>query len=93
MNRSDINKIKLDLRSAAIANSQESAKQIAAAYGLAIKGVYSVSEVAPEFSYGIQTLQTIVVTGSTYHPDAAMRIGTMDEKQDIYVVYLTDPKR
>lgn len=52
--RSDIDKIRLDLRKKAIANSQEAAQKIADAYGLHIKGVYSVSEVAPNFAYGIQ---------------------------------------
>jgi uncharacterized protein len=51
--RSDIDQIRLDLRKRAMANSQEAARKIAAAYGLTIKGVYSVSEVAPDFAYGI----------------------------------------
>ena len=42
------------LRKQAMANSQESAKQIAQAYGVQIVGVYSVSEVAPDFAYGVQ---------------------------------------
>jgi hypothetical protein len=51
--RSDIDTIRLELRKQAMLNSQETAKQIAAAYGMVIKGVYSVSEVAPDFAYGI----------------------------------------
>lgn len=52
--RSDIDRIRLDLRKRAIENSQQAAQKIAAAYGMHIKGVYSVSEVAPNFAYGIQ---------------------------------------
>lgn len=70
--RSDIDAIKLKLRKAAIENSKQAAEKIAAAYGLKIIGVYSVSEVAPDFAYGIQagswggpsTLQSTTVTGS-----------------------------
>ena len=52
--RSDIDKIRLALRKRAMLNSQETARQIAATYGMSIKGVYSVSEVAPDFAYGIR---------------------------------------
>lgn len=52
--RSDIDRIRLELRGRAIANSREAAQKIAAAYGVHLKGVYSVSEVAPDFAYGIQ---------------------------------------
>lgn len=104
--RSDINEIRLDLRKRAIANTRDAAKEIAAAYGLSIKGVHSVSEVAPSFSYGIQAgswgggdsrLETVTVTGarmSSYEASPAavdLRVGTIDEKQDIYAVYLTAP--
>lgn len=50
----DIDAIRLKLRSAAIKNSRQAAEKIAAAYGMKIIGVYSVSEVAPNFAYGIQ---------------------------------------
>lgn len=52
--RSDADALKLELRKRAMANSQDAAKQIASAYGMSIKGVYSVSEVAPDFDYGIR---------------------------------------
>lgn len=52
--RSDIDRIRQKLREKAIANSREAARHIAEAYGLRIKGIYSVSEVAPDFAYGIQ---------------------------------------
>jgi uncharacterized protein YggE len=52
--RSDIGKIRLDLRNRAMANSRQAAERIAAAYGMRVKGIYSVSEVAPDFAYGIQ---------------------------------------
>lgn len=71
--RSDADAIALRLSDAAIENSKQAAEKIAAAYGMKIVGVYAVSEVAPDFAYGIQagswggpqTLQTIAVTGST----------------------------
>lgn len=52
--RSDIGAIRLRLRKAAIQNSKQAAEKIAAAYGVKIIGVYAVSEVAPDFAYGIQ---------------------------------------
>lgn len=52
--RSDIDTIQQNLRRQAMANSQVAAKQIAKAYGMHVIGVYSVSEVAPDFAYGIQ---------------------------------------
>lgn len=52
--RSDLDTIQQSLRKKAMVNSQEAAKQMAAAYGMRVTGVYSVSEVAPDFSYGIQ---------------------------------------
>ena len=104
--RSDIGAISSRLRAAAIENSKAAAEKIAADYGMKIVGVYAVSEVAPDFAYGIQagswggpqTLQTIAVTGSRMPgappppPGVAMRIGTMSVEQDIYAVYLTAPK-
>jgi uncharacterized protein len=106
--RSDMEKIKLELRRQAIENSKKAAAEIAASYGMALKGVYSVSEVAPNFAYGIQAGswangQEISVTGG--HPPvmelalpppppvAALRVGTMTAEQDIYAVYLTEPQQ
>lgn len=100
--RSDIDQIRQDLRKRAIANSQETAKQMAAAYGMNLKGVYSVSEVAPEFAYGIRAgswgtaegkyaqsaLQEVTVTGSRIR-DTDLRVGTLSVEQDMYAVYLT----
>lgn len=104
--RSDMDAISSRLRAAAIENSKAAAAKIAADYGMKIIGIYAVSEVAPDFAYGIkagswggpQTLQTIVVTGSRMPgappppPGAAMRVGTMNVGQDIYAVYLIAPK-
>lgn len=52
--RSDIDVIRMRLRQRAIANSKQAAAQLAKAYGVKLEGVYSVSEVAPEFAYGIR---------------------------------------
>lgn len=104
--RSDIGEIKLRLRKAAIENSRQAAGKIANAYGLKLEGVYSVSEVAPNFAYGVQAgswqspdaLQEVTVTGSRMPPPqvreiaADLRVGTMTIQQDIYAVYLTAAK-
>lgn len=76
--RSDIAAIRSKLRQQAIVNSQDAAKKIAVDYGMKIVGVYSVSEVAPDFAYGVQAdswggpsaLQTVTVTGSVGAPPA-----------------------
>ena len=76
--RSDIDAIRSKLRQQAIVNSQDAAKKIAADYGMKIVDVYSVSEVAPDFAYGVQAgswggpsaLQTVTVTGSAPPPPA-----------------------
>lgn len=52
--RSDMDAIRLRLRSAAIENSKQAAQKIAAAYDMKIIGIYAVSEVAPDFAYGVQ---------------------------------------
>lgn len=106
--RSDIDAIEVKLREAAIENSKQAAKKIAEAYGMKITGVYAVSDVAPDFAYGVQagswsgpqTLQSISVTGSAPSPAAppppaeppALRVGAMNIEQDIYAVYLTAPR-
>ena len=52
--RSDIDTIELKLREAAVENSKQAAEKIAGAYGMKITGVYAVSDVAPDFAYGVQ---------------------------------------
>lgn len=52
--RSDMNAIRVELRKRAMANAQDAGRQMAAAYGMRITGVYSVSDVAPEFAYGVR---------------------------------------
>lgn len=52
--RSDRAALMMKLRARAIDNSRAAAQQLAKAYGVRITGVYSISEVAPNFSYGIQ---------------------------------------
>lgn len=98
VSRSDMESIRLKLRKQAIVNSQQAAKRIAAAYGMKVNGVYSVSEVAPDFAYGIkagfwnpsQFLGDVMVSANAL-PDADLRAGSIDVEQDIYAVYLTQP--
>ena len=89
--RSDEVSLQNDLRKRAIADSQQSAQQIAKAYGLHIKGVYSVSEVAPSFSYGMNQELSAVTVSANALPEVALSVGTIELEQDIYAVYLTEP--
>lgn len=71
--RSDMDAIRLRLRAAAIENSKQAAGKIAAAYGTKIIGVYAVSDVAPDFAYGIQAGSwdagnEVMVTGASGVP-------------------------
>ncbi len=74
------------LREKTIASTREKAETIARSYGVRLAGLYSVSDVAPQFDYGIregdwpssyewdadeETLDRITVTGSRYAPAAA----------------------
>lgn len=45
--------LELALRSKSIESSKQKAEVIAEEYGLEIKGIYSVSDVAPQYTYGI----------------------------------------
>ncbi len=69
----------LALRAEAIADSRHKAERLAQEYGVTLQGIYSVSDVAPNFDYGIafgrwpsrliwdndlQALQRVMVTGS-----------------------------
>lgn len=70
--------LKRQLRQKAIESTREKAEVIAKSYGIRLTGLYSVSDTAPQFSYGITegawptmyqwngggTLDRIVVTGS-----------------------------
>ena len=92
VSRSDEAALRNDLRKRAIADSQQSARQIAQAYGLHIKGVYSVSETAPSYSYGINRyLPAVAEMAMAPPPAVALRVGTIELEQDIYAVYLTTP--
>lgn len=89
--RSDEASIQLDLRKRAIADSQHSAQLIAKAYGLQITGVYSVSEVAPSYSYGLSGGLAGVSVTASFLPEMALSVGTIELNQTIYTVYLTSP--
>lgn len=89
--RSDEVSIQNELRKRAMADSQQSAQQIAKAYGMQIKGVYSVSEVAPSSSYGMTHDLYAVAVSENVLPVVSLRVGTIELEQDIYAVYLTAP--
>lgn len=63
--RSDRPALMMKLRARAIDNSKAAAQQLAKAYGVHITGVYSISEVAPDFSYGVQAGSWNAVGGAT----------------------------
>lgn len=94
--RSDVEKIKLDLRKKAIQRSISAARSIAGAYGMKIKGVYSVSDVEPQYAYGIESgtsgtgEMTVSANAKLSLSDVvpAFRAGTITIQQDIYAVYL-----
>ena len=67
----DEQKLREQLRVKAIESSQQKAKAIAQAYGASLNGLYSVSDVAPETSYGIQE-------GAWPRFDYDSRSGTLD---------------
>jgi uncharacterized protein YggE len=89
--RSDEVSIRNSLRKRAIADSQQSARQIAEAYGVHLKSVYSVSEVAPGFSYGISQGLSEVTVSANALPEVALSVGSIELEQNIYAVYLTAP--
>lgn len=91
--RSDADQLADDLRTRAILDSQRSAQQIAKSYGMTIQGVYSVSEVAPNMSYGMDSgfASGAPAPPPPPPPSTALRIGTIELSQDIYTVYLTKP--
>ncbi len=71
--RSDMDAIQSRLRNAAIENSKQAAQEIASAYGMKIIGIYAISEVAPDFAYGVQAgswgnSNEVSVTGATGIP-------------------------
>ncbi|MDQ3269902.1 MAG: SIMPL domain-containing protein [Pseudomonadota bacterium] len=66
------------LREKAIESSQKKARVIADAYGASLAGVYSVSDVAPQFEYGIQ--EGNWPSAYQWSPDMASA-GTLDRIQ------------
>lgn len=49
--------LRAELKAEAAAQTRESAKGLAAAYGAKVIGLYSISDVAPDFAYGVQAGQ------------------------------------
>jgi len=92
--RSDADELANSLRKQAIFDSQQSAQQIAKSYGMSIKSVYSVSEVAPISGYGVSfgpPPPPPPPEVSRMATQTELRIGTIELSQDIYAVYLTAP--
>lgn len=47
-------KLRAELKRQAVEQTQESARKLAQSYGVRLGGLYTISEVAPSFAYGIQ---------------------------------------
>ncbi|MBB5858906.1 SIMPL domain-containing protein [Xanthomonas arboricola] len=81
----DVARLRADLNGEAAKQSRESAQGLAAAYGVRLTGIYSISDVAPSFSYGIQagtwsapaspTPASIVSPPSSPAPQAPSSVG------------------
>lgn len=96
--------LRRQLRQKSIASSREKAEAIAQAYGAKLGGIYSVSDVAPQFEYGVRegswpvmyawngaqgTLDRIEVTGSrVQHYGVSFQAGYVDFDDKIYTVFL-----
>lgn len=65
-------KLRAELKAEAAAQTRASAKGLAGAYGAKITGLYSISDVAPSFAYGVQA--------GTWpeHPDSSDRFASGD---------------
>lgn len=95
--------LKAALRAKSIAATRAKAEEMAKAFGARLDGVYSVSDVAPQFSYGIRpgtwsggyewsgesaTLDAITVTGSRIDRTVSLRTGYVTFSDRIYAVFL-----
>jgi len=106
VSRSDEQALRQRLRAEAVANSRETASRLAKAYGVKIGGVYSISEVAPAFAYGISAgawndaaerggdnstaLYSVSVSANAI-TRPELRAGTIELSQNMYAVYLIAP--
>lgn len=50
-------KVRAELKRQAADQTRESARELAAAYGMRITGIYTISDVAPDFAYGVRAGQ------------------------------------
>lgn len=98
-------KLRVQLRGKAIESTQEKAKSIAQAYSAKLGGLYSVSDVAPEVSYGVKVgawpvydydtknriLDRVQVMGSRIRRDGeSLQTGYVTFEENIYAVFLLD---
>lgn len=76
------------LREKAIESTREKARAIASSYGVRLVGLYSVSDVAPEFDYGIQEGDWPIMyewrqSGSATHLDRIQVTGSRVNQSDM----------
>ncbi len=63
--------LRAELKAEAAAQTRASAKGLADAYGARITGLYSISDVAPSFAYGVQAGTWPAASGASYREDYA----------------------
>ncbi|KQQ73130.1 hypothetical protein ASF73_10795 [Xanthomonas sp. Leaf131] len=93
--------LRAQLKREAAEQSRASAAELAKAYGVSIQGLYTISDVAPNFAYGIQAgdwpTQVSLVSGSPASPAPAadvaavvdsLEAGTVTISENIYAVFL-----
>lgn len=88
--------LRSELKADAMRQTRATAALLADSYGTRIRSLYSVSDVAPNFTYGIdagrsyddpQPLDAILVTGSRITPES-IAVGTIAIAEHLYAVFL-----
>lgn len=97
---SDEAEVRGELKSEAAARTRESADRLARAYGVRINGLYTISDVAPQFTYGIQAgtwpqRQSLATAPPppAAQPDVgavveSLEAGSIILSEDVYAVFL-----
>ncbi len=93
--------LRAQLKRQAAEQSRASAAELAKAYGVSLRGLYTISDVAPKFSYGVEAgdwpVQVSLVSGPPLPPAPAADVGaTVDSleagsltiSENIYAVFL-----
>ncbi|QHG88959.1 SIMPL domain-containing protein [Xanthomonas sp. NCPPB 1638] len=86
--------VRVQLKREAAAQSRNVAAELAKAYGVRIQGLYTISDVAPSFAYGVQAgswpMEAIVVSGQPAPPMPAADGGAIVESLEAGSMILTE---